>query len=170
MFNDVLNSHAPLKKKRVKRLHQPEWFTDEFSDAIKKRNNLHQRAISINTTICWRDFRSARNRVVHLIRDAKRTFYSNSINANLDNPKNLWKIIRNIAPSTSSNLPNNLTIDGKTFADPKDIANLFNHHFGNITDSVKLNNSPSNPNWDYLANFVSSKLSPNTTFTIPPVS
>ena len=65
LFNDVLNSHAPLKKKRVKRLHQPEWFTDEFSDAIKKRNNLHQRAISINTTICWRDFRSARNRVVH---------------------------------------------------------------------------------------------------------
>ena len=35
--------------------------------SIKKHNNLHLRAISINTTICWRDFRSARNRVVHLI-------------------------------------------------------------------------------------------------------
>ena len=136
------------------------WQRKDICDKslVKKHNN---------TTICWRDFRSARNRVVHWIRDAKRTSYSNSINANLDNPTNLCKIIRNIAPSKSSNLPNHLTIDWQTFTDPKDIANLFNHHFGNITDPVKLNDSPSNPNWDYLANFGSSQPSPNTTYTIP---
>ena len=117
--------------------------------------------------VSWQNYRTAQNRVVHLIRHAKQVFYRNSINANLDNPKNLWKIIRNIAPSKCSNLPNHLTIDGTTFSDPKAIADLFNDHFANITNSVKLNNPLSNPSWDHLTDFISSKLPSNTLFTIP---
>ncbi|CAB4022001.1 Hypothetical predicted protein, partial [Paramuricea clavata] len=169
LFNDCLNNHAPLKTKRVKRVNQPEWFSCEISEAIKKRNYLHHCAISTNTPLSWQYYRTARNRVVHLIRDAKRTFYTNSINANLDNPKNLWKIIRNLAPSNHSNSPNHLTIDGKTLTNPKDIADSFNDHFTNIRNSVSLNSFTNNSNWDYLSNFLSSKIPPNTTFTIPPI-
>jgi hypothetical protein len=39
--------------------------------------------------------------------------------------KNLWKIIRNLAPSNHSNSPNDLTIDDKTLTSPKDIADSF---------------------------------------------
>jgi hypothetical protein len=41
LFNDCLNNYAPLKKKHVKRVNQPEWFSCEISEAIKKRY-LHE--------------------------------------------------------------------------------------------------------------------------------
>ena len=53
---------------------------------------------------------------------------------------------------------------------PKDIADSFNDHFTTIRNSVSLNSFTNNSNWDYLSNFLSSKIPPNTTFTIPPIS
>ena len=37
----VLNEHAPVKTKRVKRSSQPEWISDEIKTAIKKRDTFH---------------------------------------------------------------------------------------------------------------------------------
>ena len=51
LFNDCLNNHAPLKKKRVKRVNQLEWFSCEISEAIKKRNYLHH-VLSPRTLPC----------------------------------------------------------------------------------------------------------------------
>ena len=113
----------------------------------------------------------ARNQVVHLMRKAKRDFYRNSINGNLDNPKNLWKIIRNLAPSQCSNLPSHLLVDGIIYDSHIDIANLFNAHFVNIASSVVLNkNTSTTPNWDYLKIFVKSKLPVGVSFTIPTIT
>ena len=119
----------PFKTRRVKIQHQPEWFSASISSVIKQRNNLHRQAVRYNTELHWREYRLARNQVVHLIRKAKRDFYHNSINCNLDNPKNLWKIIRNLAPSQCSNLPSHLLVDGIIYDSHIDIANLFNAHF-----------------------------------------
>lgn len=142
-----------------------------ISSAIKQRNNLHRQAIRYNTEVHWREYRLARNQVVHLIRKAKRDFYRNSINCNLDNPKNLWKIIRNLAPSQCSNLPSHLLVDGIIYDSHIDIANLFNAHFVNITSSVALNqNASMTPNWGYLKKFVRSKLPLGVSFTIPPIT
>ena len=56
LFNTVLDVHAPFKIKRVKRLHQPEWFSAEISAAIKERDNLHKLALSFHTASSWRDY------------------------------------------------------------------------------------------------------------------
>ena len=63
--------------------------------------------------------------MVHLIRNAKRSFYQNSINNNLENPKNLWRIIRSLALSKCYKLPNHLTVNDKNYHDHYDFANLF---------------------------------------------
>lgn len=170
LFNNVLNLHAPFKKRRVKRQYTPEWFTAEISEAIMQRNNLHSLAVLNNTNHSWHEYRVARNRVVHLIRSAKRSFYRDSINSNLDDPKNLWRIIRNIAPSKSLNLPSHLVVGENTYDDSIDIANLFNEYFANITTSVQLNSPPTSPNWEYLFDFVNTKLPNGVLFDIPPVT
>ena len=66
LFKSVLNSHASLKKRRVKREFIPEWFNSEIQAAIATRNHLHRKAILTNDALNWREYRSARNRVVHL--------------------------------------------------------------------------------------------------------
>ena len=43
-------------------------------------------------------------------------------------------------------------------SDKTEIANQFNSYFTNITSSVDLGDVPENPNWDYISDFVSSRL------------
>ena len=110
-------------------------------------------------------------KVVHMIRSAKRVFYRNAIKSNLDNSKNVWRIIRNISPVKCSNLPGHLSVNGHIVSDNTEIANQFNGHFANITSSVDLGDAPLYPNWDYISEFVASKLpSSAPLFTIPPIS
>ena len=77
---------------------------------------------------------------------------------NLENPKNLWRIIRSLAPAKCSKLPNHLTIDGMNYHDYYDIANLFKEHFANISSSVQLNHVSDPPNLERIADYVVSVL------------
>ena len=108
LFNDVLNTHTPVKSRRVKRPWPPDWFSAEIGVTIKERNHLHKLASAHNNASNWDAYRHARNKVVHMIRSVKRVFYLNAIKSNLDNPKNLWRIIRNISPAKCANLPGHL--------------------------------------------------------------
>ena len=40
IFNVVLDSQIPVKEKRVKKRDQPNWFTTEINEAMKKRDKL----------------------------------------------------------------------------------------------------------------------------------
>ena len=40
IFNDVLGNHIPIKQKRVKRRAQPNWFTSDLIDDLRKRDKL----------------------------------------------------------------------------------------------------------------------------------
>ena len=53
-------------------------------------------------------------------------------------------------------------------SDNTEIANQFNDHFANITSSVDLGDAPLHSNWDYISEFVASKVpSSAPLFTIP---
>ena len=102
LFRSVLDSHAPLKKAACQKgIHT--WMVQQWIQAtVVTRNHLHRKATLTNNASNWRDYCLARNRVVHLIRNAKRYFYRNSINNHLENPKNLWCIIRSLLGKISA--------------------------------------------------------------------
>jgi len=43
-FTDILDSHIPVKEKRVKKSAQPVWFTTEINDAMRRRDKLLKKA------------------------------------------------------------------------------------------------------------------------------
>jgi hypothetical protein len=43
VLNHILSLHAPIKERRIKRDHQPEWFTDELKSLMHKRDNCHRK-------------------------------------------------------------------------------------------------------------------------------
>ena len=43
IFTEVLNHHAPLIKKRVKRLYQNKWMNDEILDSMRKRDFYYKK-------------------------------------------------------------------------------------------------------------------------------
>ena len=69
LFKSVLSKHAPQRKRRVKRVNQPNWMKQEILDAIKLRNHFHKNSDTINYKI-WRQ------NVKNLIIEAKQQFYN----------------------------------------------------------------------------------------------
>ena len=158
------------KKRRVKREFISEWFNSEIQATVVTRNHLHRKATLRTNVSNWRDYCLARNGVVYLICNAKCYFYRNSINNSLENPENLWCIIRSLLPSKCSKLPVHLTVDDKKHRDYYDIANLFKEHLANISSSVQLNHFSDPPDWECSADYVDSRLPSGISYCIPPIS
>lgn len=89
-------------------------------------------------------FKQARNKT--LIRDAKSTHYKNDISNNKNNPKKLWKILKELgATKTNTMKPRNigLTMKGDINFNKKEVANHFNTYFTSIAKQLVSNLQPS---------------------------
>ena len=75
LFLSVLNKHAPIKEKRVKRAKKSAWLTEEITAAQKNRDYYHKKQD-------WENFKLWRNKTKSLIRTAKKAFFENAINEN----------------------------------------------------------------------------------------
>ena len=73
MFLSILNKHAPITSKRVKRANKSAWLTEEITLAQKNRDFYHKEQD-------WEDFKPWRNKTKSLIRTAKKAFFENAIN------------------------------------------------------------------------------------------
>ena len=165
MFSDVLNEHAPVKVRRVKHKHQPDWFTPEIANAIKKRDAAK---LSGNK---WY-FRRCRNQVKTLISNAKTTFYEKTINKNNNNPKLLWKNLKDLSGKSKSHQANFITNeDGNQISDPLETAEIFNKFFTEIFKTAPLvDGILQSQNKSVLQNYVDSKMQDNDLFQIPFIS
>ena len=87
-------------KQRVKTKHLPNWYNDEIASAIKLRDNCKRRNL-------WSVNKRYRNKVNHLIRVAKRTYFVDSV-INSKDTKTIWQHFRKVNNKTkcsNSNLP-----------------------------------------------------------------
>ena len=84
MFNDllltVINRHARIKQKRVKKQTQPEWITQELLNAIHTRDYLHKKKD-------FEKYKLWRNKVKEMIKAVKRDYYTKGIKNNSKSTK-----------------------------------------------------------------------------------
>jgi len=163
LFLNVMNSHLPIKEKRVKHKQQPDWFNNEIIEAIRSRDNAKKQKDEMR-------FKYWRSRVKSLSKEAKKSFYTKTINENRKNPKLLWKNLKDLS-SKSKNHDTHLINDenGEPILDSRTTAETFNEFFTNVFKSVS--NSPSlleNTYEQKIVNDVKDKLS-NSSFQIPEV-
>ena len=71
VFNSTLSTHAPKKKRRVKRQKQPNWINAEILTAMKIRDQFRKTKNNIQ-------YAHWRNKVIALIRNSKAKLYSDS--------------------------------------------------------------------------------------------
>lgn len=159
---EILNRHAPIKCKRVKRETQPEWLNEDIKAAGKKRDSYHKQKD-------WKQFKYWRNQCTSLTRLAKRDFFSTAIANNKDNSY-LWKHIKNLnGQSSKRNIPDMINVDGLCTNDPKDIIEKLIFFFYSISDKLKADNPTDEVNFDCetLTNYVNSKVPNGVKFKIP---
>ena len=73
---------------------------------------------------------------VHITRDSKNSYSKNFLIDNINNPRKLWKIFKNLVPSKNISSPSALVIDDIKIIDPKEIANQFNSYFASVSANL----------------------------------
>ena len=117
-----------MVKKRITRLNQPAWMTQDILTALKMRENAKKNKKEDN-------YRHWRNKTTLLIRQSKERYYSKSIETNKNNPKMLSKLFKELSNKpANSNTFASITYNSKTYTNDSDIANIFNKHFTNVAD------------------------------------
>ena len=150
IFNAIVDKHAPLKHKRVKRDIQPPWLTQEILLEMKLRDELKCKSDS-------RLYKDQRNKVITLIRMSKIQFFGKLIENKAD-PVSIWKAIKLLKNTSSASQASEFTPDD------------FNTFFTDIGSMASTKFANSLPNFEKLREFTSSKLQGNTQFVIPMIS
>lgn len=110
------------------------WINNSIRRMIRKRNKLHKKAKSSNTTTNWANFRQSRNDTTKLIRQTKATYQQKLIDkANArDTPVKEWyKIAKKLNNKHTSTTIPPLADNGTEASSDHDKAELLNTYFCN---------------------------------------
>ena len=93
IFLNVLNTHAPVKKKVVRANHMP-YMTKQLRKAIMKRSALQNRYYNLKSLDDQNNFKKQRNYCNRLYKREKRKYF-NSLNIkNIADNNTLWKTVK----------------------------------------------------------------------------
>ena len=158
MLNHVLKNHAPFKIKKVKRAHQPGWYSEEIREARKIRDKY-----KLNKN--WEQYKVWRNKCNSIVKNSKKTFFNNAVKDQKD-PKYLWQGLKTVVNNDIDKkaIPNNLCFDNIHIEGKQNVADALNKHF--VTISRLINKTPFHEeNFKRLKDYADSKLQ-NTEFNI----
>ena len=157
IFKNIVDKHAPVRRKRVKHAVMPKWLTPEIIQAMKDRDRLKKHKQ-------FDEYKKKRNTISTMVKEAKKSYFSNIIENDCE-ISTIWRAMNDITGKIKKT---------KTDSSIQCSADDFNRHFLNIADSV-LNSSSGETKTNYsmsanLVQFCNEKLGPNDTFQIPCVS
>ena len=170
LFMSIVDQHAPIVTRRVKNKELNEWMTPEIMEQIRIRDQLKSRGkhdIPARTM-----YKQTRNHVVRLIASAKSNYFKQKIMENKHDVKNLWKILKRVAPTKpTKKSPAYIEVDGTQISKPEEMANAFNQYFTSISAPTTSDNVDSTEFETLLSEFTESR-SFNTPplFVIPPIT
>ena len=95
LFSKVANSHAPIKKTRIKGIAAP-WMTSELSQLMHDRNYHHTKAVKSNSKYHWARYRKLKQVVKKRVKECKASYYKDLIEKNSGNPGELWRTLNEI--------------------------------------------------------------------------
>ena len=110
------------------------WINNEIRKVMRQRNRLRRKAKKSNNLMHWVKFKQIRNKVVDLLRSAKRNYFSNlhdKIKTEKFGSKDWWKLVKKVSGLNNAHNDIKVLIDSndKVINDNTDKANLLNTFF-----------------------------------------
>lgn len=139
-FHNKLSKHitenTTLKTIKVHKKRKLPYLNSEIKSLMKKRDKLYiKHKLFINNDMIKRQFTSVRNKVLYLLRKAKREYEANRIkDAGSDNRK-LWQILNSCLYNRNGNnkqVPKLICDNNIDITDTSHICKIFNCHFLSI--------------------------------------
>lgn len=114
----LYNKHCPeVLYKPIQRHNEKPWITNGLQNACKKKNKLYKEFIKLRTENAEKHYKSYKNKLTNILRQAKKEYYSRIMHENKNNMKATWnKVIGNKAGATDLPkyfLKNNMQIENE---------------------------------------------------------
>ena len=137
-FIELLDKHAPLKKKIIRANNTP-FMNRTLSKAIMTRSRLRNRFLKDPSKENEAKYKKQRNFCANLTKKVKKEYYNNlDLNLVLDNKK-FWKTIKPLF-SEKHNISKKVTlIEGDSIiTDDNKVAETFNYYFSNMVSNSDI--------------------------------
>jgi len=131
LFTNVADSHAPIRKSRIKGVHSP-WMNARLSEAMHQRDFYHRKALKSKASHHWSRYKKLSNYVNREIKRCKSEYYTTLITENKSNPSALWKTLNDITSRKERTPISCIEADGVQYFDRKSISKILNDHFSTI--------------------------------------
>ena len=97
IFTPLYNKAFPMKtiklhKERVVK----KWLNDDLIQMIKEKNRKYSEAIASTSIEKMNEYKTYRNRLNHVLRNAEKSYYRDLLRQNMYNLTNTWKILNGI--------------------------------------------------------------------------
>lgn len=134
-FMCIYNASFPLKKIKAARYKRNKpWLSNGILKSIKKKNVLCKKSLRYPTLENINKYKKYKNKLNHVQRTAKRSYYQKRIKSSKSNIKATWNIINEILNKKKRNasMPSIFIDNVSNISDPLRIANRFCDYFFNI--------------------------------------
>ncbi|KXJ15113.1 putative RNA-directed DNA polymerase from transposon X-element [Exaiptasia diaphana] len=129
---DTIDKHAPIRNKRVRAKKSP-WIDYDLVRKMRKRDLLKRQHAMTNDPDLWLEYKKSRNDVNNCIKIAKRKYYTENLEANVQDQRKTWKLLNELQNRQSvKGSISELKMGDATLKDPTSIAEAFNSHFTNV--------------------------------------
>ena len=131
-INLVVDEMCPIQTFHIKN-YKPDWMSKELIEQMKDRDYFFRKAKSTGDADAWNIAKHLRNITNSNIRQAKRDFVLNELDAQAGNCKKFWKIIKSVVPSGKQDTKQEILLKNEDGIIPRDkVAHFVNDYFINI--------------------------------------
>jgi hypothetical protein len=142
ILKDIIDQHAPIKKRHIKRRQAP-FMNGELRRAINVKSMLHRKYLKYKSKAYWGKYKKQRNLVTELKKKSVKSYFEKKCgNIENGNPKQFWSLIKPFMSDTHCNNSNKIMLmeNGEIVNDPKSVCDIFNEYFTNVTDQIATEN------------------------------
>lgn len=131
----------PEKIVTCRTVDQNPWLTKGILKSINHKNKLYRRYINNPSEANKREYNSYRNKLTHIIRKNKRSYYADAIDASQGDSKKSWKVLNKVLgrgnkPTVLPDIKNYKASDSCNDISYGDLANCFNNYFISIGENI----------------------------------
>ena len=136
IFIEILNKHAPIKKKYL-RANQGEFMSKELNKTIMTRSRLRNKYLKEKSADSNMEYDKQRNYCVNLLRRTKKKYFANNNISSITDNKKFWKTIKSLfSDKISYKETIKLAANDTILSDDQVVADTFSNYFNNIVKNL----------------------------------
>ena len=147
-LKDIFHVAFPIIKVKQRYRNRLPWLTDGLKDAIKHKNKLYKIYMRYETSFNKYTYTQYKNKLTTILRKREKDYYKLLLEANKNNLKKTWSIIRSVINNCKpSKLNESFIYNGSAITDKNDVSNKFDDYFVNVGKTLAAQIPTSGPSF-----------------------